>query len=278
MTKSIALMVVFTTLAFAKVLGGVSMLVDGEPITTYEIKEYQQTTKASLNDAVSALIQRRLEEAEIKKLGFVPTPYEIDQQMINMAKHNKLSLKAFKARLIKDGEDQKSIREKISKKIQKDRLYQYILSSKIKKPTEDELKRFYSRHKHKLSIPTKVDVIQYLSMDRSLLLKKIKTPSKTIEGVMQSEDSIELDKIPQGLAMIITQTQVGDVTQPFDVGDGRVVALKITKRYGDENIAYKDIKSKLAGAYLKEREQAILIEYFEKKKSEANIKIVRKPQ
>jgi hypothetical protein len=271
-------MVVFTTLAFAKVLGGVSMLVDGEPITTYEIKEYQQTTKASLNDAVSALIQRRLEEAEIKKLGFVPTPYEIDQQMINMAKHNKLSLKAFKARLIKDGEDQKSIREKISKKIQKDRLYQYILSSKIKKPTEDELKRFYSRHKHRLSIPTKVDVIQYLSMDRSLLLKKIKTPSKTIEGVMQSEDSIELDKIPQGLSMIITQTQVGDVTQPFDVGDGRVVALKITKRYGDENIAYKDIKSKLAGAYLKEREQAILIEYFEKKKSEANIKIVRKPQ
>jgi len=277
MIKQLAILSILATFGFSRMIGGVSILVDGEPITTYELKAYSKATGASTNDAVSAMIQKKLEDMEIRKLGLVVTQYEIDQQIIELADRNKLTVDQFKAQLKSEGQSEKELRNKIAQKIQKDRLYQQILASKMKQPTEAQLRRFYHQHEHELNIPAKADVTQYVSESKKKLIQQSKSPSKNINGVMHGDTTIDLKQVPQGLAMVLIQTPKGKFTPAFDVGGGRYVILRVKRKYGGKTISFEEAKPKLLNAYMKEREQAGLIEYFEKKKSEANIKIVRKP-
>jgi len=230
MIKQLVILSILATFGFSRMIGGVSVLVDGEPITTYELKAYSKATGASANDAVSAMIQKKLEDMEIKKLGLIVTPYEIDQQMVELAERNKLTLDQFKTRLKGEGQDEKALRKKIAQKIQKDRLYQQILARKMKQPTEAELRRFYHQHESELNMPAKVDVTQYVSMSKKKLLKKSKNPSKDIDGVMKGDTTIDLKQVPQGLAMVLIQTPNGKFTPPFDVGGGRSVILKVKRK------------------------------------------------
>ena len=75
---------------------------------------------------------------------------------------------------------------------------------------------------------------------------------------------------------IVSNEIVFIATPILNIGGGKFVAFKVLKKY-TRKTNFKDIKQRLFGAYMQEREQAKLIEYFEKKKSEANIKIIRKP-
>ncbi len=276
MLKMLLILSIFTTFSFARMVGGIAMLVNGDPITTYELKSFATKNGISMNDAVNSLIQQKLELQEATKLGISANSLEIDNEMLKLAKKNGLSLDAFKREVVREGKSLSELQENIRKKIIKDKLYQTILSSSLEKPTEADLKRFYDLHSRELNAPTKVDVIQYVSMDKERLKTKLKTPAFPIDKVSEGKTSIPLNAVPPQLAEILVKTKVGRVTPILNIGQGKYVAFKILKKY-QKHIAYESIKPKLFGAYVNERQQAKLIEFFEKKKAEANIKVIRKP-
>jgi len=276
MLKMLLIVSIFTTFSFARVVGGIAMLVNGAPITTYELKSFARKNHISMNDAVNSLIQQKLELQEAAKLGISANSLEIDNEMIKLAKKNGLSLDAFKRELIREGKSLSELKENIRKKIIKDKLYQAILSSSLEKPTEEDLKRFYDLHSQELNAPTKVDVLQYVSLDKERLKTKLKTPAFPIEKVSEGKTSIPLNAVPPQLAEILIKTKVGRFTPILNIGQGRYVAFKVLKKH-KKHVAYESVKPKLFGAYMNERQQARLIEFFEKKKAEANIKVIRKP-
>ena len=275
MLKILLVVLIFTIFSFAKIVGGIAMLVNGDPITTYEIKSFAKKNHISINDAVNSLIQQKLELQEAEKLGITVSGMEIDNEMINLAKKNGLSLEEFKRELRREGKSEDELREQIRKKLIKDKLYQTILSSSLEKPTEEDLKRFYELHSNELNAPSKIDVIQYVSLDKERLKTKIKTPAFPIPEVGESKTTLPLNAIPPQLADILVNTKTGSFTPILNIG-GKFVAFKVLKKY-KKHISYESIKPKLFRAYMNERQQARLIEFFEKKKAEANIKVIRKP-
>ena len=276
MLKILLFTAIMISFGFSKVIGGISVLVNGLPITTYEINQFAKENQVSLNDALSALIQQKIEEIEEAKAGIVATPDEIDNELNKMAQRNNVDLKTFKRRVIRSGKSIDELKQKIANKIKKDKLYAKILQGKLEKPTEEDLKRFYNLHKKELTAPYKVDVIQFVSFDKEKLIQKIKTPAFPIDGVQSGETSLPIDNIPPQLANLILSTPEGRFTPIINIGGGKLVSFKVLKKY-KRKVNFNDVKQRLLTAYVNERQQAKLIEYFEKKKAEANIKIIRKP-
>jgi len=276
MLKILFFTAIMMSFSFSRVIGGISALVNGMPITTFEIKQFAKTNHVSLNDALTALIQQKIIEIETAKAGIIVTPEEIDNEIMRLAKANKMDMKTFSRALAKEGKNINDLKKQIVQKIKKDKLYEKILKQNLNKPTEEDLKRFYELHKKELNAPYKVDVIQYVSMDKDKLIQKLKTPAFPIDGVHDGKTSLPLDNIPPQLSNILVKTPNGKLTPVLNIGGGKFVAFKVLKKY-TRKANFNDVKQRLLGAYMQERQQAKLIEYFEKKKSEANVKIIRKP-
>jgi len=276
MIKKLLVLGLFVSFGFSRMIGGVAVIVDGLPITTFEIKDFAQKNHISINDAVNALIQQKLAEEEIAKLGITATQSEVENAIAELAKRNNMDLDTFKKQVVAQGKTIYELKQDIARDIKKEKLYQRILAGKIKKPTEEDLKRIYEQHYDEFNMPTKVDVIQYVSNDKERLLTKLRTPAFPIEGVAEGKTSLPLNAIPPNLAKTLIKTKVGSVTPIMSIGGGRYVAFKVLKKY-NKNISFDEVKPKLQMAYLAERRQAKLIEYFEKKKAEATIKVIRKP-
>jgi len=276
MIKKLLVLGLFVSLGFSRMIGGVAIVVDGLPITTFEIKDFAQKNHISIDDAVNALIQQKLAEEEIARLGITVSQREVEDALAELAKRNHMDLETFKKQVRAQGKTIYELKQDIANDIKKEKLYQKILMGKISKPTDEDLKRIYEQHYDEFNMPTKVDVIQYVSTDKERLLTKLRTPAFPIEGVAEGKTSLPLNAIPPNLAKTLIKTKVGQVTPIMSIGGGRYVAFKVLKKH-NKNVSFEEVKPKLQMAYLAERRQAKLIEYFEKKKAEATIKVIRKP-
>jgi parvulin-like peptidyl-prolyl isomerase len=275
MMKKLILLGLFATLSFARMIGGVAVLVNGMPITTFEIKDFARKNHISENDATTALIQQKLAEEEIARLGITVSNKEVENGLLQLAKKNNMDLETFKKQVLAQGKTIYELKQNIANDIKKEKLYQRILAGSIKKPTDEDLRRLYEQHYNEFNMPTKVDVIQYVSNDKDRLKTKLKTPAFPIEGVAEAKTSLPLTAIPPELVKTLLKTKTGYYTPILKVGD-RYVAFKVLK-WHKKTLSFEEVKPKLMMAYINERRQAKLIEYFEKKKSGATIKVIRKP-
>jgi len=276
MIKKLLVLGLFVSFGFSRMIGGVSVLVNGQPITTYEIKDFARKNHISTNDAVNALIQDKLAEEEAQRLGITVTNAELEGAIATLAKKNNLDVASFKKRVVQEGKTVYELKQDLASQIKKDKLYQRILEGSIKKPTQEDLRRLYEQHSREFNLPTKVDVVQYVAMDKERLRTKLRTPAFPIDGVAEGKTTLPINAIPPELAKTLVKTKTGRYTPIMSVGGGRYVSFKVLKKY-HKNISFEEVKPKLMMAYLAERKQAKLIEYFEKKKAEATIKVIRKP-
>ncbi len=264
------------TFSFANLIGAISITVENEPITLYEIKNFSEKNSISTKEAVDALIQRRVEDIEIKRLGIVISPYEIDEKMKEAAKQNNLDLESFKKALRTQGYNEKMLRENIEEKLKRETLYKKVSSFKLKKPDEEELKRYYETHKNEFNMPKKVELIEYTSPSKEVLELQKKQPMVNMPNITVKSKTLELKSINPQLAQLFAQTPNGSFTPVLNLGNQHGMFF-IQKKSGAGNISYDLAKQQIFARVMKEKEQAVLIEYFEKKKSEATIKIIRKP-
>jgi len=276
MIKQFMSLALIATTTFAGIVGGVSMTVDSEPITLYEIQNFVQQNKVSTEEAINRLIQQKIEDIEIKNLGLVVPPNNIDMKMEDLAKQNKMSLEKFKQELVKEGHSETTLRDQIEQKLKRDELYKKIVGSSLKKPDEEELVSFYELHKDEFSAPTTVDVIEFLSPSKEALEVQKKQPMAQQQNVQATQKTVKLQKINPQLAQLLMQTPEGTFTPVLSLG--KIAGMFfVQKKGGKISASYDKMKPTIFAMVMKSKEQASLIEHFEKKKSEANIKIIRRP-
>jgi hypothetical protein len=95
-------------------------------------------------------------------------------------------------------------------------------------------------------------------------------------NVQVTPKTVDLKSINPQLAGLLLNTKNKTFTPILNLGKISGMFFVI-KRAGQKHISYEEAKQSIFARVLKSKEQAALIEYFEKKKSEANIKIVRRP-
>lgn len=264
------------TTSFAGLIGGISMTVDNEAITLYEIQSYTQQNKVPVEEAVNRLIQRKIEEIEIRKLGIIASPYEVDKKMQEIAKQNGMTEEQFKKALVAEGHSEQRIRQDIEDKFKRDELYKKIVGSSLKKPDEEELQSYYDLHKSEFSMPTSVELVEYISSSKEALELQQKQPMVNMPNIEVTQKSVELNSINPQLAQLLVQTPDSSFTPVLNLGKQSGMFF-IQKKIGQQNVSFAMAKQAIYARVMKSKEQASLIEYFEKKKSEANIKVVRRP-
>lgn len=276
MIKILTLLALMSAALIARMIGGIAMTVDNTPITLSEIKTVQTKQKVSKEDAVNMLVQQKLEEEAIKDAAIYVTPYEIDKATEEFAKKNGTDLAGLKAGLAKQNVSFESFQHDLGEKLKRDKLYQKILSGRMKKPDDATLKAYYDSHKKEFKMPGDIKVIEYSSADGRALQMIQMQPMMNQPGVKMKEKIIEAAKSNPKLFALLLQTPDTTFTQIINTGKGFVMFFVKEKSKG-RVVGFEQAKQSIFARVMKEKEQALIIEYFEKKKAEATIKVLRKP-
>jgi parvulin-like peptidyl-prolyl isomerase len=277
MIKYFLVLLAFTFTLSAKTIGAIALTVNGDPITLYEIETFAKRNHISKEDAVNALIQQKIEEEEIKKAGFYATPEEVDKRIAMIAKQNHMSLEQFEAALKKEGKTLESLRSDLEKQIKKEKLYQRILAGKMKKPDEEAMRAYYQKHKQEFTIPGKIKIQEYLSSDPRALQAIRMQPMLVLENVKITPRLIDPRKTNPQLVQLLLQTPSKSFTPIVNLGKNQAAMFFVEYKGRSKTAPFEQVKQQIMMRMLKEQEQANLIAYFEKKKSEADIQVIRKP-
>ena len=276
MIKILTAVMLMFTLSDARMIGGVSMTVDNEPITLAEIRTFQKQNHISKEDAVNALVQKKLEEQMIRSYGIYVNPYDVDKEAERFAKTNGVDMAGLKAGLEKQGTTLKKFKADLAEKMKHDKLYKKILAGRMKQPDDAALRAYYETHKKEFKLPGNIKVIEYSAKDGKALQMLQMQPMMNHPDVKMKEKTIEAAKTNPKLFALLLQTPETRFTQIINTGDG-FVTFFVKEKGKDRIVSFEQAKQNIALRVMKEKEQALLIEFFEKKKSEAIIKVIRKP-
>jgi len=275
MIKILTILALLSVASFSKMIGGIAMSVDGEPITVNEIKRFQTVSKLSKEDAINALIQQRLEEKALRENGIFVNDYDVDNAIKDIASRNNLSVEAFKKELQKGGLSFKKYKSDLASKIKKEKLYKKIVSGRLKKPDDGALKAYYNSHKKLFKIPGNIEVLEYTSANGKALQMLQSNPMLNRKDIKMRQMSIDPRKVNPKLIELLMKTPDSKFTPIINTGKGFAMFFVKSKKPAT-TLPFSKVKNDVFAMVMKEKENALLIEYFEKKKSEAVIKVVRK--
>ena len=259
------------TFAEAKIHDGIAMVVNGEAVTTSEIRAVQKQMGVSKQQAVDLLVQDRLQKSAMKKISVPQT--DIDSKIASIAAQNNLTVPKMQKLLKAQGTSWRKYRKSIKESLKKQKFYREKVAATVTKPSEDELKIFYENNKKDFVIPTSISMVEYSSSSEQTLKNFLKTRKKT-KGVRSRSVKKSTSNLNSALLGTLLQTQNGSFTRPFNAGD-RYISYKVVSKNGQKSMSYEDAKGTVAGRWRQQQQGKALKDYFEKMKTNADIRVIR---
>ena len=258
------------TFAQAKMVDGIAMVVNGEAVTTSEIRAVQQQMGVSKTKAVDLLVQDRLQKSAMKKIKVPET--EVDTKIAQIAAQNNLTIPKMQKALKQQGISWRKYRKTIRESIKKQKFYREKVAATVRKPSEDELKIFYENHKKEFIVPTSISMIEYSASSEKALKNFLQT--KKQKGVKSRSVKKSTSNLNPALLGTLLQTQDGSFTRPFNAGD-RYISYKVISKNGQKSMSFDEAKGAVAGKWRQQQQGQALKDYFEKMKTNADIRVIR---
>lgn len=273
--KKIIILAIFAVFLQAGYIGGLVAIVENEPITSYEIENLQDKMKISRQDALEILIRQRLEDAQIKSLNIEIDNFELENQILTIAKNNGLSKDEFISNLKKNNITEAKFRNELKKRLQQDRLYERILSRPNENINRENAMKFYQNHRQSFIKFEKVKIMKYSSKDRQKLEEVISNPLKVQYDVKIEDINIFAPNTPNELLYILVNTPSGSFT-PIFPDNGVWTTIFVGEKSGSYippfEVVEQDVVRKMA-----EQEKDVLIEdYFSKLRVKAKIEMIQR--
>jgi len=262
--------------AFGGLVNAVSIVVDGEPITLYEIYKTTKETRLPKEKAVEYLIKERLKDKELKRLAIVVDDFDVNQEIERIANQNGINSLELRTILANKGIDWDKYKQNIRKKLKEQQLYQRILSTKIEQPSQERLKEYYQIHKDEFFIPEAINLIQYFAPNKQALEQIMQNPLANVAGVTQQMQTIPSKKLDQQLLFMLTKTPKGEFTQIIPTAKG-FTTFFVQGFVNQSLIPFDDIKEHIYAKWMEEKQKEAIESHFEKMRAIANIKVLRVP-
>jgi parvulin-like peptidyl-prolyl isomerase len=263
--------ILLVSLAHAKMVDGIALIVEGEPVTTEEIRLVQSRAHVSKQQAIDLLIQDRLQKAAMKNISI--SENDIDQEISKIAQQNGLTIPKMQQILKKQGTTWSQYRESIRKVLKQRKFFRDTVSKNIPAPTESELKRFYEKHKKEFTIPSSISVTEYSAPTEKKIKAFLKT--KSSKGVKSKNLVKRTKNMNSAMLGMLLQTPNGNFTTPINAGD-RWVVYKVRSKSGKTQMPFEEARGAVAARWRQEQQGQAVKDYFKKMKTEANIQYLRK--
>jgi len=259
------------TLAHAKMVDAIALIVEGEAVTTAEIRAVQQQLQVSKKQATDLLIQDRLQKSAMKNI--VISEDAVDEKVKQIAAQNNVSIPKMQKILKERGTTWTKYRSSIKESMKKEKFYKEKVVATISAPSEDELKIFYKNHKEEFTIPSSISMIEYSAVSEEAMKKFLQTKKK--RGIKSRSIKKSTKDLNPALLGTILQTQNGSYTRPFNAGD-KYISYKVLSKHGKVNMSFESSKGAVTAKWKQQQQGKALKDYFEKMKTNANIQVIRK--
>lgn len=258
------------TLSQAKMVDAIAIVVEGEPITTAEIRAVEQQMQISKKEATDLLIQDRLQKSAMTDVNIAEA--DIDSKIANIAAQNNLTIPKMQKILKEQGTPWNKYRSSVKEAMKKEKFYQEKVVRTIPSPSEDELKLFYRNHQEDFTVPSSVNLVEYSAPTEEIMKKFLQT--KNPKGVKSRSVTKSTKDLNSGLLGSILQTQDGSFTRPMNAGD-RYISYKVVSKEGQANMSFESAQGAVAAKWKQQQQGKALKDYFEKIKTNADIQILR---
>lgn len=163
--------ILFTSTAHSRVLEKIYAVVNGEIITSTEIKDYQKKLKNGgfLNDLLFSdpkerkkaidsrdyllklLVDEKIIDFEVKQNGFLVTQERVSKEISTIAKRQNLSVSQLKSTLKQQGVNFTEYQDFVKTSIERRQLVEKEITSKIKISEQDIVSYYLSKNKNSSS-------------------------------------------------------------------------------------------------------------------------------
>ncbi|MCQ2951020.1 SurA protein [Helicobacter pylori] len=257
-----------------KVVGGISLLVNGSPITLYQIQEEQEKSKVSKAQARDRLIAERIKNQEIERLKIHVDDDKLDQEMAMMAQQQGMDLDHFKQMLMAEGH-YKLYRNQLKEHLEMQELLRNILLTNVDTSSETKMREYYNKHKEQFSIPTEIETVRYTSTNQEDLERAMADPNLEIPGVSKANEKIEMKTLNPQIAQVFISHAEGSFTPIMNGGGGQFITFYIKEKKGKNEVSFSQAKQFIAQKLVEESKDKILEEHFEKLRVKSRIVMIR---
>lgn len=258
------------TLSQAVMIDGIALVVEDEPVTVAELRAVQKQMNVSKEQAISLLIQDRLQKSAMKDIIISET--DVDAKIGSIAAQNNLTVPKMQEILQEQGTTWSKYRSSVTDAMKKEKFYQENIARSIPVPSEDELKIFYTNHKKEFTVPSSISMTEYSAPTEDAMKKFLET--KNAKGIKSSSVTKSPKDLNPSLLVSILQTQDGSFTRPLNAGD-RFISYKVLSKQGQTTMPFETAKGAVAARWKQEQQGKALKDYFEKLKTNADIQIIR---
>ena len=262
--------------ANASTVDGVSLIINKEPITLFDVFKYSQRFNISKKEALDILVRQKLEDSEIKKQNISVDGFEVDQYIENLAISNGMNQYDFLNMIRSKNIDIAEYKEDIKKKLQRDKLYKKIVSTKLQQTSDGELQAYYNDNLNEFSQASAFDVTIYTSSNQQSLASIQSNPMSAASDVQLQEGRIEASKVDPKLQALLNKTPKGKFSS-ISKNESGFVMFFIKDKHNVQSVAFADAKNYIYSKLAEGKEQKAIEEYFEKLKSSANVQVIRAP-
>ncbi|GAA8115661.1 hypothetical protein NP0089_08290 [Helicobacter pylori] len=257
-----------------KVVGGISLLVNGSPITLYQIQEEQEKSKVSKAQARDRLIAERIKNQEIERLKIHVDDDKLDQEMAMMAQQQGMDLDHFKQMLMAEGH-YKLYRDQLKEHLEMQELLRNILLTNVDTSSETKMREYYNKHKEQFSIPTEIETVRYTSTNQEDLERAMSNPNLEVPGVSKANEKIEMKTLNPQIAQVFISHEQGTFTPVMNGGGGQFITFYIKEKKGKNEVSFSQAKQFIAQKLVEESKDKILEEHFEKLRVKSRIVMIR---
>ena len=271
--KKLVTFALFSVILNANIIDGIAIKVDGNIITLYEITQLQKSQNLPKDKAIDALINEKLKENEIKRLGIKVDDERIDNEINSIAMANKITRAELESALQKQKINLDTYKAELKEHITNRELMQRILQTNSALASESDLQAFYEKNKNDFKIPTKVKVTSYASNSDVELQRFLQNPLLLNPSIQSKDEEIDVRTLPAQVMGIFLDTPIKNFTPVLNSGSTLIVFF-IKEKGGWEVLPFESAKSMVMQKYSQTRESEILNEYFTKVKANANIETI----
>ncbi|UOR68582.1 SurA protein [Helicobacter pylori] len=257
-----------------KVVGGISLLVNGSPITLYQIQEEQEKSKVSKAQARDRLIAERIKNQEIERLKIHVDDDKLDQEMAMMAQQQGMDLDHFKQMLMAEGH-YKLYRDQLKEHLEMQELLRNILLTNVDTSSETKMREYYNKHKEQFSIPTEIETVRYTSTNQEDLERAMSNPNLEVPGVSKANEKIEMKTLNSQIAQVFISHEQGSFTPIMNGGGGQFITFYIKEKKGKNEVSFSQARQFIAQKLVEESKDKILEEHFEKLRVKSRIVMIR---
>lgn len=254
----------------AKMVDGIALIVEGEAVTTAEIRAVQRQMRVSKSEATDLLIQDRLQKSAMKDINI---PEEnIDAKIAQIAAQNNVSIPKMQKILKQQGTSWIQYRKSIRESLKKEKFFQDEVVASIPEPNESELKLYYNKHKKSFTIPVSIYMTEYTASNKKSMEKFLATKKKSYVKSRNITKSIK--KLEPTLLSMLLQTPNGQYTKAINAGD-RYIVYKVRSKKGKTTMPFEAAQGAVAARWKQEQQTKALKDYFQKLRTRADIQILR---